>query len=236
MEETKQEKKIKKKIVVAMVTMFLLIVTLIGTTVAYFNAQAQTDVMTIKTGSLTMGFTSGNTLNAGWIHPITDADIKTTATSLPFSVTNTGDQHMNLTISLTDITISEELKDVDFRWGLYNADTGNGLSYGVFKDIDDATEMVIYHDTIIDSANPDITKNYILRIWIHDDGTNQNYMQGKSLSAKVTVARDAVEYTDASFFTMGGSEITDYDASCGKDVVIPKIIGKNTVKTIHGSC
>ncbi len=130
---------------------------------------------------------------------------------------------MNLTISLTDITISDELKDEDFRWGLYNADTAVMLSTGTFKDIGTSTSLTMYRDTIIDATDPDTTKNYILRIWIHEDGTNQNYMQGKSFSAKLTVDGDAVEYTDASCFTVtSDGKIIDYDASCGTDVVIPK--------------
>ncbi len=233
MEEMKEKKKINKNIVFSVVAVILLVVVVLGATVAYFSAQAQTEVQAVTTGSLIMGFTSGNIVNADWIEPIADTDIETKATTLPFSVTNKGDQHMNLTISLTDIRISDELKDVDFRWGLYNADTGNGLSFGIFSDLGDAKEMVIYRDTIIDAADPDITNNYILRVWIHDDGANQNYMQGKSFSAKVTVDGEAIDYTPESCFTVKGSSITDYDVdTCGTDVVIPKTIGGVTIDKI----
>ena len=176
--ELERAKKINRNIVLSIVAVILLVVVVIGSTVAYFSARSQTELQTVTTASLALDFTNGDIVNATNITPIADSEIKTKATSLPFSVTNTGEQHAKITISLTDITMSEELKDVDFRWGLYNADTDVGLNYGVFQYIGDETAVVIYRDTIIDAADPDITNNYILRVWIHDDGTLQNYMQG----------------------------------------------------------
>jgi len=237
-----EEKKINKSIIFSVVAVLLLVVVVIGATVAYFNAQAQTDVQTVTTANLTMGFEAGDIIRATGITPINDSEIKTKATELPFSVTNTGSEHMNLTIKLTDITIDEALKDIDFRWGLYNADTGNGLSFGIFKYT--TTEELLYTDTIIDAANPDITKNYILRIWLHDDGALQNEFMGKTFSGKVTVTGEAVSYTPESCFDFDSStgtivntdeDWTAYDTSCGTDVVIPKTIDGVEVKAIGNS-
>jgi len=147
---------------------------------------------------------------------------------------------MNLTIKLTDITIDEALKDVDFRWGLYNADTGNGLSFGIFKYT--TTEELLYTDTIIDAADPDITKNYILRIWLHDDGALQNEFMGKTFSGKVTVTGEAIEYTPESCFDFDSStgtivntdeDWTAYDTSCGTDLVIPRTINGVEIKYLN---
>ena len=235
-----EEKKINKSIIFSVVAVLLLVVVVIGATVAYFSAQAQTDVQTVTTANLTMGFEAGDIIRATGITPINDSEIKTKATELPFSVTNTGSEHMNLTIKLTDITIDEALKDVDFRWGLYNADTGNGLSFGIFKYT--TTEELLYTDTIIDAADPDITKNYILRIWLHDDGALQNEFMGKTFSGKVTVTGEAIEYTPESCFEFDSStgtirdtdnDLTAYDTSCGTNVVIPKTIDGVDVKTIE---
>jgi len=109
--------------------------------------------------------------------------------------------------------------------------------------------MVIYRDTIIDAVLddelPDITNNYTLRVWIHDDGALQNYMQGQTFSAKVTVDGEAIEYTPESCFNFNketgtiedpGRDDNDnplYDVeTCGTDVVIPKTIDGVTVTTI----
>jgi len=235
-----EQKKINKNIIFSVVGVLLLIAVVAGATYAYFSATASTAVQTVTTGSLTMGFTNGEIVRADGLVPIADSEIKTKAAELDFSVTNTGTEHMNLTISLTDIVIPDALKDVDFRWGLYNKDTGNGLSFGIFKDIGTATSMVIYRDTIIDAVLdpelPDITNNYTLRVWIHDDGALQNYMQGQTFSAKVTVDGEAVQYTDEDCFTFNNGTITEYDeATCGTDVVIPKTIDGITVTSIDDS-
>ena len=235
-----EQKKINRNIIFSVVAVLLLVIVVAGATYAYFSATASTDVQTVTTGSLTMGFTNGDIVRADGLAPIADSEIKTKAAELDFSVTNTGTEHMNLTISLTDIVIPDALKDVDFRWGLYNKDTGVGLSFGIFKDIGTATSMVIYRDTIIDAVldenEPDITNNYTLRVWIHDDGALQNYMQGQTFSAKVTVDGEAVQYTDEDCFTFNNGTITEYDeATCGTDVVIPKTIDGITVTSIDDS-
>jgi len=233
-----EEQKINKKITYGIVAVLLIVLITIGATYAYFSAQAETDVQTVTTGTLTMGFETGDTLNLTGLIPIEDSEIKSKAAEIPFSITNTGNQHMNITIKLKDITIADDLKDVDFRWGLYNADTDVGISFGIFKYAETGGEEIIYRDSIIDAGSP--KKNYILRIWIHDDGAEQNYMQGETFSAKIDVTGTAIEYTDEDCFTFDESTGTitgygvmyDEDGKCPSDVVIPKEIDDVAVTKI----
>ena len=233
-----EEQKINKKITYGIVAVLLIVLITIGATYAYFSAQAETDVQTVTTGTLTMGFETGDTLNLTGLIPIKDSEIKSKAAEIPFSVTNTGSEHMNITIKLKDITIADDLKDVDFRWGLYNADTDVGISFGIFKYAETGGEEIIYRDSIIDAGSP--KKNYILRIWIHDDGAEQNYMQGETFSAKIDVTGTAIEYTDEDCFTFDESTGTitgygvmyDEDGKCPSDVVIPKEIDDVAVTKI----
>ena len=226
-----KETVINKKITYAVVAILLIVLVTIGATYAYFSAQASTGVQTVTTGTLTMNFTNGQIVRATGITPIKDSEIKTKATELPFTVTNTGNKHMKLTIKLTDITIDDALKDVDFRWGLYNADTDKGVSFGIFKYSETGKEEILLRDVILDSSSA--TKNYKLRIWIHDNNELQNEMQGKTFSGKVTVYGEAIEYTPETCFTMDGTKLTAYDATtCGTDVVIPKTVGGQQVNTI----
>ena len=229
-----EEKKRNNKIILAVIGIIMILGIIGGVTYAYFSAQANTETQTITTAKLDIGFTNGDIIRAIDIEPIDDVDIKTKATELPFSVTNTGNKHTNITIKLTDIVIAEELKDIDFRWGLYNADTDNGLAFGIFKNIGNSKEMTIYKDTIIEAADPDITKNYILRIWIHDNGALQNELQEKTFSAKVQVTGEIVEYTPEECFTFDSDfgVINGYSNDCPKDVVIPKTINGVTVTEI----
>jgi len=228
-----EEQKTNKKITYGIVAVLLIVLITIGETYAYFSAQAETDVQTVTTGTLTMGFETGDTLNLTGLIPIKDSEIKSKAAEIPFSVTNTGSEHMNITIKLKDITIADDLKDVDFRWGLYNTDTDVGVSFGIFKYAETGGEEIIYRDSIIDAGSP--KKNYILRIWIHDDGAEQNYMQGETFSAKIDVTGTAIDYTPESCFEFDSSTgtITGYDAdTCGTDVVIPKEIDDVAVTKI----
>jgi len=233
-----EEQKINKKVTYGIVAVLLIVLITIGTTYAYFSAQAETDEQTVTTGTLTMGFETGDTLNLTGLIPIKDSEIKSKAAEIPFSVTNTGSEHMNITIKLKDITIADDLKDVDFRWGLYNADTDVGISFGIFKYAETGGEEIIYRDSIIDAGSP--KKNYILRIWIHDDGAEQNYMQGETFSAKIDVTGTAIEYTDEDCFTFDESTGTitgygvmyDEDGKCPSDVVIPKEIDDVAVTKI----
>ena len=232
-----KETVVNKKITYSIVAVLLIVLVTIGATYAYFSAQASTDVQTVTTGTLTMGFTNGEIINATGITPINDNEIETKATMLPFSVTNTGNQHTKITIKLTDITIDDALKDIDFRWGLYNADkqdaagTEMGVSFGIFKYSETGGEEILLQDVILDKNSA--TRNYKLRIWIHDDGALQNEMQGKTFSGKVVVTGEAIEYTPETCFTMDGGTITGYNAeTCGTDVVIPKTINGTSVTKI----
>jgi len=221
-----EEQKINKKITFSIVAVLLIVLITIGATYAYFSAQGTTGTQTVTTGTLTMNFDkAGSVVTINGITPIDDSEIKTKAAAFPFSITNTGTAHMNITIKLKDIVIADDLKDVDFRWGLYNTDSGNGVSFGIFKNTVTGGEEILIKDVIIDSTDPDSTKNYTLRIWIHDDGANQNYMQGETFSGKIDVTGEAVDYTPESCFEGNGSMIEYYYKSiCGNDIVIPKTI------------
>jgi len=235
-----EEQKINKKITISIVAVLLIVLITIGATYAYFSAQAETGTQTVTTGTLTMGFDkAGSVVTINGITPINDNEIETKAAAFPFSITNTGTEHMKLTIKLKDIVIADDLKDVDFRWGLYNPDkqdaagTEMGVSFGIFKYAETGGEEIILRDVILDSGSA--AKNYILRIWIHDDGDNQNYMQGETFSAKIDITGEAVEYTPESCFTFDESTgtITAYDAAtCGPDLVIPKTINETTVTSL----
>ena len=220
-----EEQKINKKITFSIIAVLLIVLVAIGATYAYFSAQGTTGTQTVTTGTLTMNFDKeGSVVTVDGIIPIKDSEIKTKAAAFPFSVTNTGTEHMNITIKLKDIAIDPELKNIDFRWGLYNADTNKGISFGIFKYASNGGEEIIYRDSIIDAGSS--KKNYVLRIWIHDNNQIQNEMQGKTFNGKIEVTGTAVEYTDESCFTFSNGSITDYDAAtCGTDVVIPRTIG-----------
>ena len=205
-----------------------------------YGIEASTDYISKNVGTLAVLYNAGENISLKTNSIVEDADIKKSAIEYPFSVTNTGSTHQNITIKLTDINISNELKDVDFRWGLYNADTNNGLSFGIFKYVENGGEELIYTDTIIDAATPNITNNYVLRIWVHNNGTSQTKLLNKNFSAKIEVSGEAIEYTSEECFVFGASTGADYgnivsfdSSKCpieNQTIVFPKTInGKRVV-------
>ena len=185
-------------------------------------------------GILAVNFTTSKNISLTTNKIVEDVDIKTDAVSIPFSVKNISDKHQNITIKLTDIEMDDALKNIDFRWGLYNADTEVGLSFGIFKYTTD--EELIYTDTIID-AGTETPNNYKLRIWVHNNGTAQTALLNKSFKAKVNVTSDDIEYTPESCFTFDSSTgtISEYDYSCGVEAVVPKTISNVSVKKLNNS-
>jgi len=179
-------------------------------------------------GTLAFTFNNGNSLNFTTNTIVEDRDIKTNAISLPFSVTNIGDSHMKLTIKIADISMDEALKNIDFRWGLYNATSGNGLSFGTFKYT--GNEEIVYRDVVLDAVDPNPTQNFILRIWVHNNGTAQTELLNKSFKGTVQVIGERVEYTPVECFELfdlseiglsGKVQIDSYDISCGEEVLVP---------------
>ena len=223
-----EEKKKNNKIILAVIGIIMILGIIGGVTYAYFSAQASTETQTITTAKLDIGFTNGDIIRAIDIEPIDDVDIKTKATELPFTITNNGNKDMKADIKLTNIEIDEELKNVNFRWGLFNEDTGLAVSRGTFTYIEESPYII--RDAVIDAKE---AKNYILRVWIHNNGLLQNEMQEKVFSAKVDVTAQILEYTDEScFITYGMGDIQGYDDNCPKDVVIPKSLDGKTVTKI----
>jgi len=195
-------------------------------------------------GILAINYTNGKNISLTTNKIVEDVDIKTQAYAYPFSITNVDSNHRNITIKLAEIEMEEALKDIDFRWGLYNADTNKGLSFGIFKDVEN-NEILIYRDTIIDAAEPDITKNYILRIWVHNNGTAQTNLLNKNFSAKIQIDGAVIEYTPGECFKNFNEETGVLYGSmpdggynyeiCGTDIIVPKTINGATVTSIEGA-
>ena len=112
----------------------------------------------------------------------------------------------------------------------------------------------IHVETIPKNTTEEINKTYRLYMWIDDSvvigNVNEDYTTDEwkdvFASIKVSVTGDFNEKvmdTDESCFTVGtvdydgdiGVAITDYDASCGSDVVIPEMIKGYKVVEI-GNC
>jgi len=181
-----EEKKINKSIIFSVVAVLLLVVVVIGATVAYFSAQAQTDVQTVTTANLSLEFDDDSaTILGSDITPISTSEVLTKAPHKNFTIKKGAtSSDIYATIKLTDITIPEALAEYDFKWALYQ-DT-NKIATGDFggktnEDIILATNQLINSTTGV---------SYDLYIWINETGLNQNTMQGQTFTAKITASGD----------------------------------------------
>jgi len=181
-----EEKKINKSIIFSVVAVLLIVVVVIGATVAYFSAQAQTDVQTVTTANLSLEFDDDSaTILGSDITPISTSEVLTKAPHKNFTIKKgVTSSDIYATIKLTDITIPEALAEYDFKWALYQ-DT-NKIATGDFggktnEDIILATNQLINSTTGV---------SYDLYIWINETGLNQNTMQGQTFTAKITASGD----------------------------------------------
>ena len=157
-----------------------------------------------------------------------------------------GDNHATRTTRIRDYLLKFRL-----------VETKDGVETTVIdnKSYSDLNNHRVWVDTINKNTTTEVTHTYRLYMWISNDtiigNVNQDYTMEEwndvFASIKVNVTGDFNEkklpyediynVTDASCFTTTTNEdntitITDYNASCGTDVVIPKTINGNSVTTI----
>ena len=215
-----------------LIVIAILIPLVVGFSYAYFL----TNIKGNKT--IISGTTSANdfilnliTDNSGYIDatglaPIQSIFVESNAAKGMFSVstidesgTNKNDYPVAYNISLTDITITNGLRDAvkdSFRWSLTCetfSDTSNNMS-GNFTNLKNLTPsststsngVTTYKYSEYVLANnfqliicPDTTETYTLRIWIDWlDDVEQSSVMSQSFSAKVSIQGEAVYLTDTN--------------------------------------
>ena len=161
----------------------ILLVSLIGGilgTYSYFSSKSEAENQTINTGTLSLEFDDSTPIvNAKNLSPIDKDMIDGKAAKKIFKIKNTGNVASVATLQLTDITIAEELKSPYFIWTLYSGDSQ--ISEGDFSKLSDGT---IELANSIDIVNEN---EYTLYIWIKNINGQQDDLQGKELSAKISV-------------------------------------------------
>lgn len=154
---------------------------------AYSNAETTISGSTIDEAPAVI-FAQDNYVLANSNMPILDEDRYSYSNMNSFNITfgsNLTKYDTAITISLTDINISDELKSVNYKYELLENE--KTISTGDFSMLGDSHELVIMPSKIIDVITYPTTYVYDLLIWLSDDGTDQNYLMNKTFSAKVKV-------------------------------------------------
>ena len=181
-----EEEKNKKKMILAIIGAIILVAGIVGLTIAYFRAQAESKDIVVSSKKLSIVFSDpeGSLIRASDIEPIADEDIDTLGTKKTFTIAkkDAADKDVYLRLELTDLVVSDNFKDSDLRWALYKS--GSIVTEGSFVNVKSSTSLPLANNILLDSTTPE---EYNLYIWIHETGVDQERLMGGSLSGKITV-------------------------------------------------
>lgn len=171
------------------IVFILLLITFCGT-YAYFSANLiegeNIKKSVVQSGILSTTFETGEYINNTEGQLIDEDQVPTLADFTSFSVYHNDESTTNAlyNVSLTDITISENLINKDFKWELINNKVI--ISQGDFSNISSESDYLL-NTTPINLPNGN-TDDLVLRIWLqNDDNRNQNNLLNGSFEAKVKI-------------------------------------------------
>ena len=166
----------------AIIISSILTVLLIAISISYFTSISSSIAQNIKTGHLDIVYENESTFGLNNLQPIEDDKIKDKAAKVSFDIKNNGRTITYANINLINITISDNFKNENFKWALYQEDTL--IKEGNFKTINTNTSLNLHKDI---SFQPSEVKSYIIYIWISESNQDQSSMMNGSFNAKVEI-------------------------------------------------
>ena len=122
--------------------------------------------------------------------PLTNDQIDTYAAKGMFKIesSDVNTHPLNYTISLTDITITDNLKNADFKWELICTNDNTKNAEGTFENLNSTTLTLKSNLTLA----PKATDNYILKLWIQNTDQDQIGILNGKFTGKVSVSAEYV--------------------------------------------
>ena len=223
------------KVKVIVITLLIFIVSIAGISYAYFTIQITgndtASSMRLTTANMSLIYNdvqiaSGEYVIPGW------SETKT------LTVTNNGNVTSDYIIKFRELTntiIYGELV-LSATCSSSSGTCDNLPERAVHSASTEITNAYMYGPISID---PGVTHTYTLTVEFIDTGSNQNYNQNKYFNGTLNIGDGTA--TDESCFTTATAirdsttvQITNYDISCGTDVIIPSVIRGRTVTEIYG--
>ena len=180
----------RKLLVVLSITILIMLGIMMGTSYGWYqykNAESLVEGSTIK-NIPTVIFTESDYIYSRETTPIHDEDRYNYAYKNSFAITlneNLKDYETAIEISLKDIIMSNELKNVNYKYEL--TEDGKIIASGNFSKLGTANTLNLKPMTIIKPTSYPETYIYELYIWLSDDGTNQNNLMNRAFTAKINV-------------------------------------------------
>src|SRR5574344_110081 len=181
----------KKKSYKYLIMIAIIIPVLFGISYAYYLAVIKGNNSSVK-GTATNTFDinlvtdSGGYITATNMIPIVSDDIANLSNKGVFKVVAGNNEHkVTYSLSLTNISISSNLKVADFKWDLINKDTSTSIASGNFASV--SSTLTLASNLTIEANT---TTNYELRIYILETDSDQTSQMNGTFSAKVTLTAD----------------------------------------------
>lgn len=191
---------VKRRNLVLYISLAVLLVS-IGFKVSYAFMEALVtgnDTVTpvkVRTGNLDIDFTTSQYITtANKILLINDNESATKALKSTFTVANptaTSTTNAKYDIYLSNITISNNLKQGDMKWELVKGNTV--IENGTFNTTDDYTNDFKLTKTGYQTITRGTTDSYEFRVWLSKNNTDQTgLLTGSAFSAKLKVVATSV--------------------------------------------
>src|SRR5574344_1459025 len=181
----------KKKSYKYLIMIAIIIPVLFGISYAYYLAVIKGNNSSVK-GTATNTFDinlvtdSGGYITATNMIPIVSDDIANLSNKGVFKVVAGNNEHkVTYSLSLTNISISSNLKVADFKWDLINKDTSTNIAIDNFASV--SSTLTLASNLTIEANT---TTNYELRIYILETDSDQTSQMNGTFSAKVTLTAD----------------------------------------------
>lgn len=181
-------KKKKSEAYKILILLSILIPVILGFSYAYFLARINGN-QTLINGGITNRFdfelqTNNNGyINATDLIPISSSEVNDLAEVGTFNVvTGNNTNKVIYSISLEELTISDNLKSSKFKWILECTNDSSKTTSGNFMNVS-GNSKILFSDKII---NANTTDYFRLKLFIEDDGTNQISMINGHFSAKIS--------------------------------------------------
>ena len=161
----------------------------VGITFTYFtlSGKEEDDATQIRTGTLSINYVDGKTINAYDLFPIEEPTLSDElyVYRKNFSITSDGtlDQTMNIYI---DITKNEFVSD-HLMYALYDS-SGNKITTRGFPV---EGRILIASDIFLKSGE---TKSYVVLIWLTETGENQNEEQNCHFTGQFDITAEQIKY------------------------------------------
>lgn len=195
--------KFRNLIFVLAIAFSAIFLTMIGTSYAYYVATGGTTV-NVTTGNIGVAvfFEQSQYINVNTAIPITDEQVDTLANKSIFSfkpdLEVLKDSDVAVNISIVDLSVSEALKTVDFKYKLVCNDgtkdiyliNADGTSFNSDVMSNGYISLGSLSTTSTDSNKVlDLNKTYTctLSIWLHENGEDQNALMNKKFSGLIRV-------------------------------------------------